>query len=73
MRHITSLAVLASLSPWILAQEPAQIREILVIGTQESHTVVTDDTLVAPADTAQLLRKMPGLGRNLYGRLMWYF
>ena len=69
MRHLTSLAVLASLSPWVLAQEPAQIREILVIGAQETHTVVTDDTLVAPADTAQLLRKMPGANINKNGEL----
>lgn len=69
MRHLTSLAVLASLSPWVLAQEPAQIREILVVGVQDSHTVVTDDTLVAPADTAQMLRKMPGANINKNGEL----
>ncbi len=69
MRQLTSLAVLASLSPWVLAQEPAQIREILVVGVQNSHTVVTDDTLVAPADTAQMLRKMPGANINKNGEL----
>ncbi len=69
MRHQINIAVLASLSPWVVAQEPAQIREILVIGVQDSHTIVTDDTLVAPADTAQMLRKMPGANINKNGEL----
>ena len=42
-----------------LAQD-ARIQEIIVTGVRDTHTVRTDDTLVAPPDTAQLLRKMPG-------------
>ncbi len=50
----------------VFAQE---IHEITVVGVQDSHTVVTDDTLVAPADTAQMLRKMPGANINKNGEL----
>ena len=69
MRQLACLAVLTSLSQWALAQEPTQIREILVVGVKDSHTVVTDDTLIAPADTAQMLRKMPGANINKNGEL----
>lgn len=51
------------------AQESQNIREIVVIGVQDTHTVVTDDTLVAPADTAQMLRMMPGANINKNGEL----
>jgi iron complex outermembrane recepter protein len=69
VRQLACLAVLTSLSQWALAQEPTQIREILVVGVKDSHTVVTDDTLIAPADTAQMLRKMPGANINKNGEL----
>ena len=52
-----------------IAQDAQGIQEILVIGVQDTHTVVTDDTLVAPPDTAQLLRKMPGANINKNGEL----
>lgn len=52
-----------------LAQDAQNIREIVVIGVQDTHTVVTDDTLVAPADTAQMLRMMPGANINKNGEL----
>lgn len=45
------------------------IEEILVIGVQDTHTVRTDDTMVAPADTAELLKKMPGANINKNGEL----
>ena len=69
MRQLACLAVLTSLSQWALAQEPTQIREILVVGVKDSHTVVTDDNLIAPADTAKMLRKMPGANINKNGEL----
>ena len=48
----------------LAAQDAPRINEIIVVGVQDSHTVATDDTLVAPADTAQMLRKMPGANLN---------
>jgi len=51
-----------------LAQD-ARIQEIIVTGVRDTHTVRTDDTLVAPPDTAQLLRKMPGANINKNGEL----
>src|SRR5690606_14416293 len=41
----------------------------LVIGVRDTHTLRTDDTMVAPADTAELLRKMPGANINSNGEL----
>ncbi|MEX2469633.1 MAG: TonB-dependent receptor [Pseudohongiellaceae bacterium] len=51
-----------------LAQE-SRVQEIIVTGVRDTHTVRTDDTLVAPPDTAQLLRKMPGANINKNGEL----
>ena len=53
----------------VLAQDTSTVEEILVIGVRDTHTVRTDDTLVAPPDTAQLLRKMPGANINKNGEL----
>ncbi|MDP2346942.1 MAG: TonB-dependent receptor [Gammaproteobacteria bacterium] len=67
--HTRLLApVVTLLSSTALAQ-PANIEEILVIGVQDTHTVRTDDTMVAPADTAELLKKMPGANINKNGEL----
>ena len=67
---ILSLAFLPVIAPNIsFAQAPQNIREIVVIGVQDTHTIVTDDTLVAPADTAQMLRMMPGANINKNGEL----
>ena len=51
------------------SQAPQNVEEIMVIGVRDTHTVITDDTMVAPADTAQLLRKMPGANINKNGEL----
>lgn len=69
MRKAISVAALVALSPWAQAQDSGPVREITVIGVRDTHTVVTDDTLVAPADTAQMLRKMPGANINKNGEL----
>lgn len=69
MRKSLFVLSLLVLSPWMFAQEPRRVTEIVVIGVQDTHTVVTDDTLVAPADTAQMLRKMPGANINKNGEL----
>lgn len=69
MIKLTNAAVLFLLSSWVVAQDADNVREILVIGVQDTHTVVTDDTLIAPADTAQMLRKMPGANINKNGEL----
>jgi len=60
------LPLLALASSQALAQ---RIEEIVVIGVKDTHTVRTEDTLVAPADTAQLLKKMPGANINKNGEL----
>lgn len=59
---------------WALTSHAAyaqtdDVEEILVIGVQDTHTVRTDDTMVAPADTAELLKKMPGANVNKNGEL----
>ena len=67
-----SLATLGTFATFALplaAQDALRINEIVVVGVQDSHTVATDDTLVAPADTAQMLRKMPGANLNKNGEL----
>ena len=61
--------VLASLPIVAVAQDTRNVQEIIVIGVRDTHTVVTDDTLVAPSDTAQMLRKMPGANINKNGEL----
>lgn len=67
-KNLISFSLLL-LSPWVLAQEAPRVTEIVVVGVRDTHTVITDDTLVAPADTAQLLRKMPGANINKNGEL----
>ena len=52
-----------------VAQTPSTIEEMLVIGVRDTHTLRTDDTMVAPADTAELLIKMPGANINSNGEL----
>ena len=69
MRKLLVSSIMAALAPLASAQEAQRVTEILVIGVQDTHTVVTDDTLVAPADTAQMLRKMPGANINKNGEL----
>lgn len=69
MRKLLVSSIMAALAPLASAQDTQRVTEILVIGVQDTHTVVTDDTLVAPADTAQMLRKMPGANINKNGEL----
>jgi len=69
VRKLLVSSVMAALAPLALAQDTQRVTEILVIGVQDTYTVVTDDTLVAPADTAQMLRKMPGANINKNGEL----
>ncbi len=52
-----------------MAQDTPTLQEITVVGVRDTHTVITEDTLVAPPDTAQLLRKMPGANINKNGEL----
>ncbi|MEX0965392.1 MAG: TonB-dependent receptor [Pseudohongiellaceae bacterium] len=68
---ILSLAFVPTLALPVLtfAQESRNIQEIVVIGVRDTHTIVTDDTLIAPADTAQMLRMMPGANINKNGEL----
>lgn len=45
------------------------VEEMIIIGVRDTHTVRTDDTMVAPADTAELLKEMPGANVNRNGEL----
>lgn len=71
--HQLFLPGLASLSILLAASASAQqsngIEEMIIIGARDSHTVRTDDVMVAPADTAELLKKMPGANVNRNGEL----
>ena len=69
MRRFLVPSSLLLLSPWVLAQDVQRVNEIIVVGVRDTLTVVTDDTLIAPADTAQMLRKMPGANLNKNGEL----
>ncbi|MCB1670787.1 MAG: TonB-dependent receptor [Gammaproteobacteria bacterium] len=66
---VRSIPLLVMLSNAVLAQDAQRVQEITVVGVRDTHTVVTDDKMVAPPDTAQLLRKMPGANINKNGEL----
>ncbi|MEX2365083.1 MAG: TonB-dependent receptor, partial [Pseudohongiellaceae bacterium] len=52
-----------------LGVQAQPVEEIVVLGVRDTSTVRTEDTLVAPPDTAQLLRQMPGANINKNGEL----
>lgn len=66
---IGSVSIFALASSVAMAQDTQRVEEIIVVGVRDTHTVRVDDTLVAPPDTAQLLRKMPGANINKNGEL----
>lgn len=66
---VRTLPLMILLNSAAQAQDAPRVQEITVIGVRDTHTVVTEDTLVAPPDTAQLLRKMPGANINKNGEL----
>jgi len=68
-KSVRSLPMLVMLCSAVAAQDSDRVQEITVIGVRDTHTVVTDDTLVATPDTAQLLRRMPGANVNKNGEL----
>lgn len=68
-KSVRSLPILVMLCSAVAAQDSDRVQEITVIGVRDTHTVVTDDTLVATPDTAQLLRRMPGANVNKNGEL----
>ena len=51
------------------AQSPGIIEEMVIVGARDTHTVRTDDTMVAPPDTGALLKQMPGANVNKNGEL----
>jgi len=53
----------------VVHAQTAPIEEMVIIGVRDTHTVRTDDTMVAPPDTAQLLKRMPGANVNKNGEL----
>src|SRR5210317_75300 len=50
------------------AAEP-EIEEIIITSVRDTSVLMTDETLVAPPDTAQMLRIMPGANLNKNGEL----
>lgn len=67
-KRLLTLAVAATTcSAGLLNAQP--VEEMVVIGVRDTHTVRTDDTMVAPADTAELLKDMPGANVNRNGEL----
>lgn len=66
---LMSLFPLCALAAGVASAQEGRVEEIIVTGVRDTHTVRTDDTLVAPPDTAQLLRKMPGANINKNGEL----
>lgn len=71
---ITRLTVWATLAvTTTLVHSPqaadTDIEEITVTAVRDTHTLRTDDIMVAPADTGQLLRLMPGANVNRNGEL----
>ena len=65
------LFTMALLCPtFTLAQSVTDdIQEIVITAVRDSSVLVTEETLVAPPDTAQLLRMMPGANLNKNGEL----
>lgn len=47
----------------------ADLEEVIVVGVQDRHVLYTDDSLVASADTGELLRRLPGANVNRNGEL----
>jgi iron complex outermembrane recepter protein len=68
---VRSLLTVALLCPlFTQAQSVAdEIQEIVITAVRDASVLVTDETLVAPPDTAQLLRMMPGANLNKNGEL----
>lgn len=46
-----------------------EIQEIVITSVRDTSVLMTDETLVAPPDSAQLLRMMPGANLNKNGEL----
>jgi len=63
-------SALFQLSIPLLAQPQAEtVEEIIVTAVRDTSELYTDQTLVAPPDTAQMLRRMPGANINKNGEL----
>lgn len=67
-KRLIALAV-ATATCGISIAQAQPVEEMVIIGVRDTHTVRTDDTMVAPADTAELLKEMPGANVNRNGEL----
>ena len=67
-KRLIALAV-ATATCGISTAQSQPVEEMVIIGVRDTHTVRTDDTMVAPADTAELLKEMPGANVNRNGEL----
>jgi len=69
-RIIVSLSLCLPFTLPVLAQtDDKSFEEIVITSVRDTSELRTDDTLVAPPDTAQLLRLMPGANVNKNGAL----
>ncbi len=70
-KFTTTMTPLAMAMGTLLIQpvQAQDLEEIIVTGVRDTHTVRTDDSMVAPPDTGQLLRRMPGANVNKNGEL----
>lgn len=67
-QRLIAVAV-ATASAGVSIAQAQPVEEMVIIGVRDTHTVRTDDTMVAPADTAELLKEMPGANVNRNGEL----
>ena len=68
LSSLIASALLLSVYSQGQAAEP-EIEEIIITSVRDTSVLMTDETLVAPPDTAQLLRMMPGANLNKNGEL----
>ncbi len=68
LRSLMASALLLSVNSQAQEADPG-IQEIVITSVRDASVLVTEETLVAPPDTAQLLRMMPGANLNKNGEL----
>lgn len=66
--HLLTGLLIPALLP-TAAATAAEIDEIKVLGARDKQILVADDTLVAPADSGELLQRLPGANVNQNGAL----
>ena len=68
-QHALTAAHIAALLAFSLPAHSQPVQEIIITAVRDSSVIRTEETLVAPADPAMLLRSMPGASSNKNGEL----